>query len=82
MTTTVENIINDTCYVIYDISKKTFLDKDDFFTSYLKNARLFNNIFDATDTLKFYVKINKNTNRTDTTLNLKILPVRMEIIDT
>ncbi len=81
MTTTVENIINETCYVIYDISKKTFLDKDDFFTSHLKNAKLFSNAFDAADTLKYYIKIYKNTNRNDTTLNLKILLVKMETID-
>ena len=73
---------DDFCYVIYDTVKKTFLTKDEFFTTYLGNARVFSNKYDAESFLLYYIKIYKLTDRKDTTLNLEIHPVRMKIINT
>jgi|ERR1035437_2190615 glycosyltransferase involved in cell wall biosynthesis len=70
------------CYVIYNTIKKTFLDKGDFFTSNIGKARVFSNKYDAESSLEYYIKIYKNTKCKDTTLNLEIHPVRMEIINT
>ena len=69
-------------YVIYDKVKKTFLNKDENFTSYLGHARVFSNKYDVESFLEYYIKICKYTNRNDTVLNLEIRPVRMEIINT
>src|ERR1035437_753159 len=73
---------SDICYVIYDTVKKTFLTKDEFFTNYLGNARVFSNKYDAESFLLYYIRIHKNTDQKDITLNLEKHPVRMEIINT
>lgn len=69
-------------YVIYDTLKKTFLTKGESFTSYVGNARIFSNKYDAESSLEYYIKINKYTNHKDTTLHLEVHPVRIEIINT
>lgn len=70
------------CCVIYNTLKKSFLDKGDFFTNYIGNARVFVNKYDAKSSLDYYNKIYKNTNRKDTTLNLEIRPVKIVMVNT
>jgi hypothetical protein len=69
-------------YVIYDTIKKTFLNKAESFTSYLGNAKIFSNKYDAESSLEYYIKINKYTNNKDTILNLEVHPVRIVIVNT
>jgi hypothetical protein len=70
----------DICYVIFDELAKTFLDNSDFFTTKLRNAKTFSNSSDADSAMRYYIKIYKNTNRSDTTLFLEVIPIEMQFI--
>ena len=67
-------------YVIYNTKTKTFLDKSEFFTDKIKNARIFTNEFDAKRSMNYYVRIYGQSDRKGTCDNLVVLPVEMLIL--
>lgn len=69
----------ETAYVIYNSKLKTFLSKSEYFTDQIKNARTYSSKEDADRSKDNYVKIYSRTNRKDTTENLFVLPVEIQI---
>ena len=69
-----------TAYVIYDRIAETFLDKNDYFTTKIRNARIFNSESEAYSAMQYYIKIYSQTNRSDTTLFLEIIPIEIQVI--
>jgi hypothetical protein len=69
----------DTAYVIYNSKLKTFLSKSEYFTEQIKNARTFSSKDEAERSMNYYVKIYSQTTRRDTTDNLFVLPVEIQI---
>ena len=72
---TEENI----AYVIYNTKTKMFLDKGEYFTDKVKNARTFTSKDDAERTMNYYVKIYGQTDRRGTCDDLVVLPVEIQI---
>jgi hypothetical protein len=66
-------------FVIYNTKTKMFLDKGEYFTEQIKNARTFSSKDDAERSMNYYVKIYSQTTRRDTTDNLFVLPVEIQI---
>jgi hypothetical protein len=69
----------DTAFVIYNSKYRKYLDRNEYFTHQIKNARTFTNKDDAMKSMNYYVKIYSKTNRRDTCDNLFILPVEIQI---
>jgi hypothetical protein len=72
---TIENV----AYVIHDRIAETFLDKNDYFTTKIRNAKTFSSESEADTAMKYYIKIYKQTDRSDTTSFLEVLPVEIQI---
>jgi hypothetical protein len=69
----------DIAFVIYNSKTKMFLDRGDYFTEQIKNAKTFTTKAEAEKSMKYYVKIYSQTNRKDTCDNLSVLPVEIQI---
>jgi hypothetical protein len=69
----------DSGFVVYNTITHVFLGECDTMIKRLNTAMIFNNVIIANRAINKYVKRYEGTNKHETTLNLVIVPVKLEL---